>query len=92
MKKQIGLGTSSFKILREENYIKVKSRPNLLESFDIENLQIAPLLFQTGYLTIKKYDHELLLLSYPNQEVKKSFNEILMQSIVNEHREILFEE
>lgn len=47
------------------------------ESFDIENLEIVSLLFQTGYLTIKetalsgiKYHY---MLSYPNQEVKESF-------------------
>ncbi|MCB9297644.1 MAG: hypothetical protein H6559_31630 [Lewinellaceae bacterium] len=33
-----------------------------------------PLLFQTGYLTIKEYDPHLLLytLDYPNREVKDS--------------------
>lgn len=47
--------------------------------FDIEeNLDVPPLLFQTGYLTIKKttYDNQFrkkYLLGYPNQEVKEAF-------------------
>jgi hypothetical protein len=49
----------------------------IFESYDIENLEVISMLFQTGYLTIKdiipvgiksKY-----VLSYPNEEVKESF-------------------
>ena len=49
----------------------------IFESYDIENLEVLSMLFQTGYLTIKdiipvgiksKY-----VLSYPNEEVKESF-------------------
>jgi len=40
------------------------------------------LLFQTGYLTVKRYDMEtgLYMLGYPNREVKKSFLEYLLSS------------
>jgi hypothetical protein len=50
---------------------------SIFESYDIENLEVISMLFQTGYLTIKdiipvgiksKY-----VLSYPNEEVKESF-------------------
>jgi hypothetical protein len=45
-----------------------------LSSFDLRNLQPIPILFQTGYLTIKKYVPEDLIytLDYPNQEVRHS--------------------
>lgn len=36
------------------------------------------MVFQTGYLTIKeKYEDGDLVLSYPNQEVKDAFNQIV---------------
>ena len=47
------------------------------ESYDIDNMGIAPLLFQTGYLTIKEVKTIKLrnkyTLSYPNEEVKETF-------------------
>ncbi len=47
------------------------------ESYDIENMDIAGVLFQTGYLTIKQITIEnsdnTYHLSYPNQEVRDSF-------------------
>jgi hypothetical protein len=49
------------------------------DSYDIENMDIAALLFQTGYLTIKKITTKGRIkiktyhLSYPNQEVRDSF-------------------
>jgi hypothetical protein len=54
------------------------------EKFDIENMEISSLLFQTGYLTIKKIyyirdDKKRYQLSYPNQEVRDSFLNVLFQ-------------
>lgn len=56
-------------------------------SFDqpTENMQDAlPLLYQSGYLTIKDYDRESLLytLSIPNQEVRVGITEGLMPAYV----------
>jgi hypothetical protein len=43
------------------------------ENFDIDNLGLETLLFQTGYLTIQEVDIVgRLLLSYPNKEVEDS--------------------
>jgi len=43
----------------------------------IKNLPVLPLLFQTGYLTIKKIEYEgfkrHFVLDYPNDEVRESF-------------------
>ena len=48
------------------------------DSYDIETMDIPPLLFQTGYLTLKKVEEislttRMYYFSYPNMEVKESF-------------------
>ncbi|MBF0239753.1 MAG: ATP-binding protein [SAR324 cluster bacterium] len=50
--------------------------------FDVENLQVAPLFFQTGYLTIQGYDpeYETYQLGYPNKEVRHAFLRLLLAS------------
>ena len=80
-------GTPSFllKLLAEQNYFipdleELVVSENIAASFEIENLQIETLLFQTGYLTIKEivdlYDGALSFrLSYPNKEVMMSLND-----------------
>jgi hypothetical protein len=52
-----------------------------LNSFDIDRLNIIPVLFQTGYLTVKSYNEVLKIyhLDYPNNEVKSSFIEGLLE-------------
>jgi hypothetical protein len=48
-------------------------------SYSIKHLQLIPLLFQTGYLTIKaRKRNDLYVLSYPNLEVRNS----LLQNII----------
>jgi hypothetical protein len=53
-----------------------------LGAYDLEKLQIIPLMFQTGYLTIKNYDEELdvYTLDYPNREVRQSYLEMLFDN------------
>ncbi len=43
------------------------------DKFDITNIDMNLLLFQTGYLTIKKCDGQTYTLSYPNREVENAF-------------------
>jgi hypothetical protein len=47
---------------------------SMLDKYDIENLALIPLLFQTGYLTIKKLDSMTgeMVLDYPNKEVRQN--------------------
>jgi len=75
-------GTPTFLInWIKENSINIKNFENIrvnydfFNSFDIDDLDILSLMFQSGYLTIKKYnpDREQYFLSYPNREVKESF-------------------
>jgi hypothetical protein len=75
-------GTPTFliKLIQERDY-DIRQLDNLkleqlaFSTYEIEKLQIIPLLFQTGYLTIKDYDkaRRLYTLSYPNYEVENAF-------------------
>lgn len=51
-----------------------------LGSFEVENIPLIPVLYQTGYLTIKDYDAKsnLYTLDLPNKEVRESFNKYLL--------------
>ena len=61
----------------------------LLNSFDIENLQLESLLFQAGYLTIDKIivDEFIGSIEYilktPNLEVQISLNQLMIQYLAN---------
>jgi Predicted AAA-ATPase/PD-(D/E)XK nuclease superfamily len=46
-----------------------------LGTFEVDNIPLIALLFQTGYLTIVDYDqtNDMFKLSYPNKEVSESF-------------------
>ncbi|MEM7132192.1 MAG: AAA family ATPase [Chloroflexota bacterium] len=54
-------------------------------TYEIKRLAIIPLMFQTGYLTIKDYDSESLFytLSYPNYEVENAFLVYLLDAFSN---------
>jgi hypothetical protein len=49
--------------------------------YDIEDMRAEPLLYQSGYLTIRDYDGELdrFTLDYPNEEVRSSFSKSLLE-------------
>lgn len=55
----------------------------ILEKYDIENLELIPLLFQTGYLTVKSIDAMTgnMVLDYPNREVRESMYEFLIDDV-----------
>jgi Predicted AAA-ATPase/PD-(D/E)XK nuclease superfamily len=64
------------------NYEQARVSPLQLSAYDLENINSLPLMFQTGYLTIKSYDSEtgIYVLDYPNQEVRQSFLEVLVNN------------
>ena len=64
------------------NFENSKVSPLQLSAYDLEKLQLLPLMFQTGYLTIKSYDEEVgvYTLDYPNKEVRQSYLEMLFDS------------
>jgi hypothetical protein len=90
-------GTPSFlvKLLKESGYdVEQLQALRLSElafsTYELEQLAIAPLLFQTGYLTIKEYDHarRLYTLSYPNQEVENAFLAYLLGAFSERDRSL----
>lgn len=56
-----------------------------LGSFDVDNITPQPLLFQTGYLTIKEViqlpGDQYFTLGFPNHEVKYAFNDALLSEL-----------
>ena len=58
----------------------------LLSAFDVDEMSVEALLFQTGYLTIVGEDASNGLaeyrLGYPNQEVRQSLNERLLTALL----------
>ncbi len=88
-------GTPTFliKLIKQQKYDVTKLdniilRENILEKFDIEEIRIEALMFQTGYLTIKEvYQKEYgqeYKLGFPNKEVKISFNENILEFTIKE--------
>jgi len=98
-------GTPTFltKMIREKNIdidnfestFDVAGR--LFDSYDITNIDINILLFQAGYLTIKKkiidtkYFSESYKLAYPNKEVRDSFYDYLLGEFTNLDKTSFFE-
>jgi hypothetical protein len=85
-------GTPSFLVnLIKEKQFDLTSLENLefsssaIKAYDIRELQIIPLLFQTGYLTIKdSFEYgDMLVLTIPNLEVRKGFNSQLLSIYKN---------
>ena len=81
-------GTPTFlaKALKNQNYDirkfddDVKIAANLVMDYRTENQSLIPLLYQSGYLTIKSYEQDgnFYVLGFPNEEVKYGFlNELL---------------
>lgn len=93
---ETGTPTFLINLIREKNYdieiIEDLIVPETVFSvYEVENLNITPLLFQTGYLTIKDYDKETLLytLYYPNYEVENAFLNYLLNSYKSTQRELV---
>ncbi len=63
----------------------VKVLESDLDSFDVNNLKLLPILFQTGYLTFKGLNapRNIYTLAYPNKEVKQSFLESLSKIYIS---------
>ncbi len=84
---ETGTPTFLIKMIREYN-IDVKKLEKLVLSmkdfsaFEVDNINVYSLLFQTGYLTIKEIIRSDLekeyVLTYPNEEVRKSMLDYLL--------------
>jgi len=88
-------GTPSFlvKLIREKRYYlpnleHLEAGGSLINSFDIENISLESILFQSGYLTIDHvehiFDNEIYHLTFPNKEVRLAFSNYLIQSLLGD--------
>jgi hypothetical protein len=87
-------GTPSFliKLIEKNNYYvpqldNLTVSKSLVDSYEIENMKLEPLLLQSGYLTIKEmrelsYGVEYIL-GFPNKEVTISFNDHIAQTLTD---------
>jgi len=89
-------GTPSFlvQLIKEKNY-PIPNLENLevqemfFSTYELENLRLEALLFQSGYITIHGYERNFYRLGYPNQEVKTSFLSYIYNSLVELSNTIL---
>lgn len=82
-------GTPTFllKLMKEEGFYQLEKlhvNESSFAAFDIENLRLLPILFQTGYLTIKEKTAYRYLLDYPNQEVRLSMYQYIMGNLMHQ--------
>jgi len=93
---ETGTPTFLIKLLVEKKfYIPLLSNlvvtERLIESFDVDKIQPENLLFQSGYLTIKKIEKTesgpIYYLSYPNKEVAITLNDYLLSYLTQNESE-----
>ena len=69
------------------DFLNINVDKSLVNSFDIENLDLEAILFQTGYLTIKRLIPSGMgvryELGFPNKEVQISFNNYILRSMTS---------
>ncbi len=91
---ETGTPTFLMDMIREKQYFlpdleALEVSEQTLNTFDVGNIPIESLMFQTGYLTIKNiatvFTNTVYTLSYPNFEVKNAFNSYLI-NYLTEHR------
>ncbi|MDD2558578.1 MAG: ATP-binding protein [Desulfuromonadaceae bacterium] len=87
-------GTPTFliKLIEQNDYYiplleNVRVSKSLIDSYDIEDIELEPILFQAGYLTIKEviplsYGTEYIL-GFPNKEVSISFNDHVARALTH---------
>ena len=89
-----GTPTYLIKLIEKNNYFLPKLAnlvvgDELLDSFDIDNIELEVILYQAGYLTIDKaiekrrggFEYKLKI---PNMEVKISLNDFIIDNITNQ--------
>ncbi len=72
-----------------ERLTSVRKNAAGLSGLDLDHMDPAALFYQTGYLTIKRYDEEtgLYHLGIPNEEVAEGFFDYILPFYANLHQE-----
>ncbi|MDD6777583.1 MAG: AAA family ATPase, partial [Bacteroidales bacterium] len=71
-----------------EEMANVEVKEDVLNSIDSESYDPIPVIYQSGYLTIKDYDErfQLYRLGFPNKEVEDGFVQFLLPYYINNRR------
>jgi hypothetical protein len=96
---ETGTPTFLLNLIREKHYDlttteSVEVGEAVFSSYEIDNLVVSALLYQTGYLTIKTCEEDsdtktrLYQLGYPNFEVKNSFLQYVLDDMGSVEKEI----
>ena len=90
-----------FKVLKRQNIDFFDTLFNpvdsvILDSFDVANMEAAPLLLQTGYLTIDRVEilmnEPVYFLRFPNMEIETAFEKHLVSSMAERSLEVVTSE
>ncbi|MDQ7062595.1 MAG: AAA family ATPase [Sulfurimonas sp.] len=92
---ETGTPTFLMELIAKNNYFlpnltSIKVDEKLLNSFDIENLDLEVILYQSGYLTIDTVEEDedgdiIYTLKIPNKEVKASLNKYIIAYIYKDN-------
>ncbi len=65
------------------DFENINTNISRIEKYDLEDLDLTAILFQTGYLTIKKKNifNGDILLDYPNREIRESMYAFMLDSL-----------
>ncbi len=94
---ETGSPTFLFRMMmsREVSPLELENRVSdeeLVSTFDVENITVDSLLFQTGYLTITREEQDgpqtFYTLNYPNSEVQYSLNHGLLGYLGRQGKEV----
>ncbi len=88
-------GSPSFliELIKEKNYYlpdldNLVVGEEIVNAFDIENINLTTILFQSGYLTIKEMIHKRNKIQYalkiPNMEVRISLNTVILDMFIDD--------
>lgn len=81
--------TFALTMIKENGYLALDFETGIImgdtidESYETNQIDLATLLYQTGYLTIDHYDEAArrYFLKYPNEEVRRSFTNHLLREL-----------
>jgi len=77
--------SKAYDIPNVENY---EATDSMLDSFDVDNIELEPLLWQTGYLTIKEKftfrGRNRYRLGVPNKEIQYSLNDFFIDVLTTQ--------
>jgi len=82
---ETGTPTFLLKLMKHQELIKINQLrvdDSVFSAYNIRQLEVIPILFQTGYLTVKhREDDNIYIIDYPNLEVRDSMMRSLIGSL-----------